>query len=809
MTIELIKPTSAASTPPLAQPRSPSTPTGCLHCGSQLAPGAGEAFCCGGCRRVHALLVGGGLTRYYALRGANAEPVPESARERSEPPWLEPIAARLAASASGEVLCFKLQGLRCAACVWLVQELFAREPGALEIVINPGRGSSELRVRPEFRLLDFVREVERFGYSFGELGAADSAPREDDELLLRTGFCLALGGNAMMFAAAIYLGLSDGPLYRLLHALNFACASLAVLIGAPVFIRSALHALRARILHLDLPIAAGIVLTYGAAVWSFVAGNGRAAYYDSLATFIGLMLLGHWLKERLVLRNQRELLAESGAENVWTRRVDAGHVELVRAPELRAGDALLVPAGDLVPVPSVLCDASAACSLDWINGESEPVAYHRGEVIPAGAFNCGGAALSLRACVDFEQSPLAALLARTRGRDDARAQRSQWFSGAYVVAVLVAAAAGFASWTVISGDWVRGLEVATAICVVTCPCAIGIALPLANDLVLANLRRGGLFVRSASFLQRALQVRRVVFDKTGTLTTGRLQLADASPLDTLTAHERDVLYTLVAGSAHPKSTALQRALHARDARYLPDLGGSETAGAGLEAVLGGQRYRLGRRSWACAPAALELLGSGDLVFAIDGAPRCVLSTCEVLRTDARGELAELARKNYETWILSGDAPARVAALARTLGVDPGHAVGGVGPDEKARWIAEHDRGDTLMIGDGINDSLAVQRAFASGTPSIDRAFMPWRTDFYFVTPGIAPVGRALAAAGALQRVVRGNQVFATLYNGAAVALALAGLMQPWMAAVLMPLSSIVVLGATSFALSPRRQSWKS
>lgn len=781
----------------------------CLHCGSAVSASVREPYCCAGCRTVHQLLERGGLLRYYELRGQSAEPAPEAARDHRDHAWLEPIAAKLQASTGGETLGFKLQGMRCAACVWLVQELFARQPGALGITVNPGRGSAELRVQPQFPLLAFVREVERFGYRFGEPGSVDNAARGDDELLLRTGICLALGGNAMMFAAAIYLGLAEGPLYRLLHGLNFACATLAVLIGAPVFVRSALRALRARILHLDLPIAAGIVLTYSAAVWSFASGNGRAAYYDSLATFIGLMLLGHWLKERIVLRNQRELLAESGAENVWARRVDDGHVELVRASTLRAGDALLVPAGDLVPVPSVLCDDSASCSLDWINGESEPVAYARGDVIPAGAFNAGNAALQLRASVEFAQSPLAALLARTQQDSRTGAARSQWFSGSYVIGVLAAACAGLVYWTVTSGDLVRGLEVATAICVVTCPCAIGIATPLAYDLVLASLRRTGLFVRTPSFLDRAPQVQRVVFDKTGTLTTGRLQLVDPAPLDALSKYERDVLYTLVAGSAHPKSVALQHALRERRARFLSELATKEVPGAGLEGADADHHYRLGRPAWVCSPELARVPGSDDLMFGVDGMKRCALATAEILRSDARSELRALADKHYDTWILSGDAPARVTALARELGVDDGHAVGGMSPDAKAQWIAEHDRGDLLMIGDGINDSLAVQRAFTSGTPSIDRAFMPWRTDFYFVTPGIAPIGRALEAARLLQRVVRGNRVFAVLYNVAAVAVALAGAMRPWMAAVLMPLSSIVVLAATSFVLSPRRRSWKS
>jgi Cu2+-exporting ATPase len=326
---------------------------------------------------------------------------------------------------------------------------------------------------------------------------------------------------------------------------------------------------------------------------------------------------------------------------------------------------------------------------------------------------------------------------------------------------------------------------------------------------LSAAARLGVLVKNVGDLEVARKLTGIVFDKTGTLTTGRLELADATPLQALSARELDVLYTLVAASSHPKSMALQRALVGGERRLLGDGCVVETPGCGLRLNAKGAEYRLGARAWALGTAAQAGDESSDLVFACDGQKLCTLRTRESLRSDARDELNALARAGYGTWILSGDAPARVRTLAQDLPVDPAHALGGLGPSDKARWIAEHDRGDILMIGDGINDSLAVQQAFASGTPSIDRAFMPWRTDFYFVTPGLAPIGLALRAAKKLARVVQRNQVFAVTYNVLTVAFAMTGHMRPWMAAVLMPLSSLVVLATTSWSLSTRSRLWTS
>lgn len=774
----------------------------CLHCGNAIV-NAASAFCCAGCQTVHEAITQAGLNRYYSIKDPTiVPPSPLGATARCDKNWLLPLAARLSQAESAIELPVKLQGLRCVACVWLIQQLFERQPGAQRISINSARASAQLCVDKGFSIAAFAEELGRFGYVLGDIGQSD---RGEDGLLLRTGVCAALSMNAMFFSFAIYLGLHEGPLYKLLHALNFGCASLAVLVGAPVFITSAWAALQRRILHLDLPIAVGIVLSYLAAVWSFVSGQASAAYYDSLATFIALMLLGRWLKERVVLSNRRELLTNSGLEALQVRRVRAGEVSLVQATALERADELLIPAGDLVPVAGVLMDASARCSLDWINGESEPSEYTRGQLIPAGAFNAGQSALRVQCSADFASSALVSLLGQ-RAQERQTADLTHSFSGWYVAAVLITGVAALAYWAFSTGDLTRGLEVMTAIYVVTCPCAIGIAVPLAEELTLSGLRQHGLFVRNASFLARARRVKRVVFDKTGTLTTGRLELADLSPLTALAPALRDLLYTMVLTSGHPKSSAVAAALRSLRARWISDVSVVEVPGQGLEARWDGRLYRLGQTAWASGASASA---QDELCFSRDALPLCCLRTRESLREGARAELQWLARDGYETSILSGDRSERVQRLAAELGVPAERALGEQTPEDKARFIARHDQKDMLMIGDGVNDSLAVAQAFTSGTPSIDRAVMPSRTDFYFVTAGLAPIRLALRAAHALARVTRRNQVFAVAYNLCVVGVALCGWMRPWLAAVLMPLSSVIVLAMTSLALSRRSSLWKS
>ncbi len=781
--------------------------TACLHCGTALTDDLPGDFCCVGCESVYGLLADRNLTRYYALQGDAGSPVTVARPETRDLKWLEPLEARVAAAEGACHVELDLQGLHCAACVWLLGELFRRQPGALRDLVNPGVGRVALTVTREFPLRAYVRDVESFGYVAGP--ALKEATPASRALLTRLGVCAALTVNAMIFALPLSLGLRDGPVHALFAWLAFLLALASVAVGGTVFLRSAWQAVRRRVVHLDLPIALGIVLTFAGSTWAFVEGrDGRAAYFDTLSTFITLMLAGRWLQERVLERNRRYLLASDGAEGLLTRRVRDGAVSLVRCTEVSSGDVLLIAPGDVVPVDGALEDAEASCSLDWISGESVPRAFARGETVPAGAFNLGQRAVRVRAAADFSASSLVGLLRNPAPRADAARATPWWrrLAATWVAGVLSLAALGFIGWTLATGDPRRAMEVATAVLIVTCPCAFGIATPMAYEMAQAGLRRAGLFVRSPGFLDRATAVRRVVFDKTGTLTTGALRLADPAALDALTAGERAALYNLAVRSTHPKSLAVRAALVDPTPRFDEALDVREVAGRGVELALDGAVYRLGEPAWAVDGDAST---DCDLAFSRDRAAIVRLRTEEVLRPDARAEVAQLTAEGYEVWILSGDAPDRVSAMASALGVPSDRAVGGRSPADKARWLDAHDLHDTLMVGDGINDALAVERAYCSGTPAVDRPFMPARTDFYVVAPGLRPVGLALRVAHALARIHRRNLGIALAYNAVTVGLALAGRMSPLLCAVVMPASSLSILLATVASLSQRSPLWKS
>jgi Cu2+-exporting ATPase len=779
----------------------------CLHCRSPLSSPSEDAFCCAGCRHVYALLQSSGLDRYYQLRGEQAlAPVSESAHQRDHM-WLDALEAEAPASGTRR-LTLDVQGIQCGACVWLISALFKRQPAALSLNLNPALGRLSCVVGSAFPLASFVSLVEDFGYRLGP--AQRALAKEHDGLLLRTGVCAALAGNTMFLGAATYLGLASGPLHEIFQNVSFATATLSALIGGSYFVERAVQGLRRGVLHLDLPIAVGMGLAYVGSVLSHWFGQGRAAYFDTVSVFIALMLLGRLLQERLIERNRRQLLANDGAGNLLARRLRDGRTEFVPCQALSVGDRLLVCPGELLPVQARLEGGAATCGFDWINGESEAQEIAPDQVLVAGAINLGRSAFEAVVLSPFLSSELDLLL---RSDDSARQRLSGDFwdrtARIYVVSVLLATAAGMLLWGLRGADLMTVLDVATAILVVTCPCAFGIAVPLAYELGVAGLRKRGLYVRDAGFFDRAARVKRIVFDKTGTLTTGVPALRDGRVLEQLSAHELSLLYALVVRSNHPKSTAIARALITfAPALRVSAVETTEVPGKGVTCEELGARYRLGAPSWALGHENRESLESGPL-FTVDGRLLAKLDLVEVARPRAREELAALEREGYELWIASGDHDARVKQLAARLNIPAQRAFGDLTPEHKRALIENLDRRDTLMLGDGINDGLALSRAHCSGTPAIDRPFVPSRADFYFLTPGLEPVRRALHVARAVRDTVRKALWFAGLYNVGAIALAYAGLMRPWLAALLMPASSIAVLLFTAHALSPRSDAWKS
>ncbi|QQR88611.1 MAG: heavy metal translocating P-type ATPase metal-binding domain-containing protein [Myxococcales bacterium] len=299
--------------------------TVCKHCALPLGPGSVGEFCCRGCQVVFSLLHEEKLGRYYSLRRGRGIPVADTNSKAVDLKWLEQLEKQKVSEGIQHVR-LDVQGLHCTGCVWLFETLFRRQQGAYRIITNPSLGSVDLSVDEHFPLREWVSQLQSFGYRFGP--RSKKREKQSDSLLIRMGICLALAGNAMLFAIATYLGLHEGELYRFVNTVNFFLSVIAVIVGGSVFFRSAWTAIQKRVLHFDVPIALGIGLAFCGSLLAFVRGVQQVAYHDTLTIFIALMLLGRFLQERALERNRRHLLAMDGSDGILVRRREGKQVNL-------------------------------------------------------------------------------------------------------------------------------------------------------------------------------------------------------------------------------------------------------------------------------------------------------------------------------------------------------------------------------------------------------------------------------------------------------------------------------------------------
>ncbi|HTX65583.1 MAG TPA: heavy metal translocating P-type ATPase metal-binding domain-containing protein, partial [Opitutaceae bacterium] len=528
-------------------------PATCRHCGSPLLTVSARAsgFCCAGCAYVHRLVAAGGFDQYYQLRDRVIAPADRALFQPRDYGWLadlqreaegraRPPGAPLSGSesAGGRVpeLVLDLQGISCVGCVWLIERLFEREPGALRIEINAPLGRLRLRwAAGRFDAVRFARTLQSFSYFVGPPGAEPAAPPESRELAKRIGLCAAFALNVMLFTLPSYFGMTAAFAYaRLFGTLALVFGTLSFLAGGTYFLGRALAAIRDRTLHLDLPIALGIAGAYAGSVYGWFRGDARAVYFDFVASFILLMLVGRWAQVAAVERNRRRLLSRQPAPPRVRVGGAAGTPPAeVAAEALRPGQPFEVPMGHTVPVDARLADGAAEFTTAWINGEAEPRVFRAGQRVPAGAVNVTRGGVRLEALQTWGESLLAQLL-QTAARPGYRHRFFERVIRGYLLGILGLALAAGAGWAAATGDGPRALAVAIAVLVVSCPCGLGLALPLADETATVAARRWGVFVRENDLWARLGRVRKLIFDKTGTLTLEVPALANPEALAAVT-----------------------------------------------------------------------------------------------------------------------------------------------------------------------------------------------------------------------------------------------------------------------------------
>jgi Cu2+-exporting ATPase len=764
----------------------------CLHCGTDIVDRwAPPGFCCAGCAQVHAIILSCGLERYYELRSETIAPVNESVLGTDDFTWL--AAAQAAAEAKGRrELRVAVRGVSCVGCVWLIEKTLGETHGILAARVNAHQGLLHLEWREGADLSAQARGLCRFGYLM--VPDDGKAAASDDGLLLRLGLCGAFAMNAMLATLPGYLGLrSDESLAGLLRLLSVGCATLSMLVGASFFISRALAALRHGRLHMDLPIGLGLAAAYAASFVGWFAGRPDLEYWDFVSLFTFLMLVGRWTQERAIESNRRRLPPSAPAVREVPVYASAEATTALRQADprtLQPGEVYGLAPGQVAPVGGRLLGAEAELSLAWINGESEPVSYPTGRLVPSGALNVGRREIRLKSNESWDNS----LLRRLSEAGDAAVGQPPGLErilGIYLATVMVLAALGFGLRVALTSDWPGALQSAISVLVVSCPCAIGLAFPLATELSVGALRRSGVYVREHRVWEQALRIRQVVFDKTGTLTLEYPRLANPQDLGGLTCPQRAALLALVEGNLHPFGRSLREAL-ARGQHIEPTEGAlSSLPGLGQTLTdASGAVWSLGKPGWK---GTAEIAEGAVTEFSLNGNRLALFRFAEEPRPHAAEEIAGLRRRGLAIFILSGDQPAKVTGLLTHLGLPASAGLGGLTPEQKAAWVREHDGAHTLMLGDGANDALAFGEATLRGTPVVDLSLLEQKADFYLLGRDLKGLGRLLDLARLRRRVLTEVFVFAVVYNGLTVGLALAGKMSPLLATLMMPTSAILTL----------------
>ncbi len=770
-----------------------------------MVDGKWQPVCCPGCEAVASAILGYGLQGYYEHRSSAA---PTAAGDENEDLSIydDPEVQRgfVHTAASGECdAALMLEGVRCTACVWLNQSVLGRLPGVLGVGINATTHRAQLRWDPQrIQLSEILAAVRRIGYRAHPYDARQQevAQRLERKQSLWRLFVSGFGMmQVMMYALPVYLaepGSMTADIEQLMRWAGLILTLPVVLYSAGPFFQSAWRELRLARLGMDLPVALGIGVAFGASAWSTITGHGEV-YFDSVSMFVFLLLCGRYLEIRARHAVARSLDFLSRAIPEVALRVNAaGASEQVAVSALRPGDRVLVRSGERVPVDGVVEQGKSFVDESLLSGESSPVTRQIGDPLTGGSTNIADPLLMRveRIGADTVLSSIVRLMQQAASERPRLVAHAERVTGWFVGATLALAAAAAAAWWLI--EPARALWVAVSVLVVTCPCALSLATPVALTVATGRLGRQGLIVCRGHVIETLARATDVVLDKTGTLTQGKLQLKATHLLADLSETEcLRIAAALEQGSMHPMAKALiaaaPQATAAGESKHF--------AGSGVEAKLQGHSYRLGRPEFVMAlhraPMPLPALVPGNSVALLGDESRCLALFVlgDELRPEA-GEFVEAMRRaGKRVHLLSGDRAETVERTASMLGIES--ATANASPHAKLRYVQALQREGRVvaMIGDGINDAPVLAQAGVSIAMS-DGAWMSQRqADAVLLSGRLGDLKGAFETSARALKIVRENLFWALVYNLAAVPLAALGMVTPWMAGIGMSASSLVVI----------------
>ncbi|VAX07647.1 Type cbb3 cytochrome oxidase biogenesis protein CcoI; Copper-translocating P-type ATPase [hydrothermal vent metagenome] len=824
----------------------------CFHCRLPL-PATNEvaqatlkgkecSFCCTGCKAVSEAIYNAGLEGFYQRTTEDAPLAP--------PPDLPKDILLYDIDAIQEEFVHELseqreinllvEGIHCAACVWLIENSLQAMPGINEVAVNlTGR---RLRVKWDngrLQLSAIMQRLGQLGYAatpFDPQAAEGILQRQNRKLLYRMAFAGFAMMNLLWVSVALYSGADKGEFRGMFHWIGFAIATPTLLYSGFPFLKGAWDGLRSMHLSMDLPIAIGASVTYLYSLYVTLSGTVVGeVYYDTVVNFLFVILVGRYLeassKRHAVASTQRLLDLQPRVATV----IREGREEIVQIRLVKPGETVVVKPGAKIPVDGLILEGTSTVDEAMLTGESEPVPKQEGSLISAGTIN-GPGVLTARVEGLLKDSALGRIIRLVEAAQASKAPIQcmadrivPWF----VVITLGLATVTFLWWWEIGFE--QALMAATAVLIITCPCALGLATPMSIAVASGLGASNGILVKNGAVLESLSSINHFVFDKTGTLTEGRMTVA-AIHMDSVTwdgsLHEipeavldlLTVLSALERYSEHPIAAAIIECANSAgvDINAKEVTGVENRPGYGIKGEIDDCTVLVGTGPWLeqhgviretvfdQAEEGMDQLGIGSLRCAIDGCEIAVIAIEDRIRPGAPELVEALKQESMQLTMLSGDRWSTAEAIAKRLGgID---VIAEVLPEDKDRVIADLQQGGhrVAMVGDGVNDAPALVRsdvgiALGSGTDvSIASA------DIVLMSSELEKVRLASALSRRTLRTIRQNIAISITYNIIMVPLAMAAVVTPLVAAISMPISSLLVIGnaariRTLFADAASRQ----
>jgi len=765
----------------------------CLHCGEPVPQGSagGAQFCCSGCHAAYEMIQGMGLESYYQRRCL--DPGQPSMRPDDDDTRFDFQAFADTDEQGVTTLHLMVEGLQCAACVWLIETVLRQQPGVVHARINMTTRRLVLKwTAAEADAEQLIGAVTHLGYRLApydpSLISAENQQREKQLLraMVVAGFA---AGNVMMFSVSVWAGKDMGEFTRnSMHWLSALIALPAIAYAARPFFHSAITALKARRTNMDVPISLAVILASTMSLVETVRMSEHV-YFDSAVSLVFFLLIGRYLDSRARGR------ARAAGENLMGLKAravtilnDDGSREVAPPERLKPAMKFLVAAGERIAADGIVLNGESDIDTSLINGESVPVQALSGEKVFAGTLNLSGP-ITVEVTQTGEDTLLSEIVRLMEAAEDARAKYvalADRVARLYAPVVHTLAASAFLGWWLIAGlGWQDSLMIAIAVLIITCPCALGLAVPAVQVVAGGRLLQRGILLKTGTALERLATVDVAVFDKTGTLTRGTPHWVNR---DAISEDDIHLAASLAALSKHPLSRALSREISGVPAAE----GVEEVPGSGLKLMTDDGEVRLGRRGWCGVDDNAEHV-EAELWLSRPNVTPVRFAFSDQVRVDATETVAALKAQGIHVMLLSGDRDAAVKAAAKAASIDDWHAA--LKPADKVDRLHEltNQGKSVMMVGDGLNDAPALAAAHVSLSPSSAADVSQTAADGIFQGDKLAPVLEALHVAKYADKLIKQNFALSFAYNVATIPMALAGFVTPLIAAIAMSTSSLVVI----------------